>query len=46
MRDWFLNHILGIDKTFSEWLAATNQFDAVAFAATAGPTTAELRCSA
>jgi hemerythrin-like metal-binding protein len=46
MRDWFLNHILGIDKTFSEWLAATNQFDAVAFAPTAGPTTAELRCSA
>ncbi len=30
MRDWFLDHILGIDKRFSEWLTAANRLEAAA----------------
>lgn len=28
MRDWFVDHILGIDKRFSEWLVAINYTEA------------------
>jgi hemerythrin-like metal-binding protein len=45
MRDWFVDHILGIDKRFSEWLAATNHTEAVALEPEAEQTTEGLRCA-
>lgn len=45
MRTWFIDHILGADKRFSQWLVATNRTKAVALHPEARPTTEGLRCA-
>jgi hemerythrin len=45
MRTWFIDHILGTDQRFSQWLAATDQLQAVGLGAVTGLTMTRLRCS-
>lgn len=44
MRTWFVDHILGTDRRFSQWLTATDRFEWVALAAECGPAAPVLRC--
>jgi hemerythrin len=46
MRTWFVDHILGTDKRFSQWLTATEGDEAVARHLEAEATSAGLRRSA
>jgi hemerythrin-like metal-binding protein len=45
MRNWFLDHILGIDKRFSDWLDATNLIELVALDPEAELAIEGLRCA-
>jgi hemerythrin-like metal-binding protein len=45
MRNWFVDHILGIDKRFSEWLAATEGGETVRLDPEAEQTTEGLCCA-